>query len=175
VIERTDPDLAVDELTTLVQYLDYGRATLVRHVEGLTSQQLAATTASSDLTLAGLVKHLALVEDAWFVETFLGETIPAPWAGIDWGADPDWEFRTARDDSPDYLLGLYHAACDRARAVVAGAESLDALSVGLSRRDDTRGQRFSLRWIILHMIEETARHLGHADLIRQSIDGATDI
>ena len=108
-------------------------------------------------------------------ETFLGEPIPEPWTPIDWDADPEWEFRTALDDDPAYLLGLYDAACARARDIVAGAVSLDALSVGVSRRDETLGQPFSLRWIVLHMIEETARHLGHADLIRQAIDGATDL
>ena len=175
MIEPHEPDLAVGELATLQQYLDVGRATMLQMVDGLTKEQLAVTTASSDLTLAGLIKHLALVEDAWFVEEFLGGTIPQPWTDVDWDADPDWEFRTALDDEPDVLIGLYTAACERARAVVAGAASLDALSVGVSRREETMGQHFSLRWIVLHMIEETARHLGHADLIRQSIDGATDI
>lgn len=175
MIERHDPDLAVDELTTLTQYLDYQRATMVRLVDGLTPEQLRATVGGSDLTLAGLLKHLALVEDAWFVEDFLGETIPEPWTGIDWDADPDREFRTARDEPLDYLLGLYTAACDRARAIVDDADSLDALSVGVSRREETKGERYSLRWILLHMIEETARHLGHADLLRQAADGATAV
>ena len=175
MIERIDPELQVGERETLNQYLDYGRATLVKIVTGLTKEQLATTVGASDLTLAGLIKHLALVEDAWFVETFLGEPIPEPWTPIDWDADPEWEFRTALDDDPAYLLGLYDAACGRARGIVAGAVSLDALSVGVSRRDETLGQPFSLRWIVLHMIEETARHLGHADLIRQAIDGATDL
>ncbi|MFN8051861.1 MAG: DinB family protein [Acidimicrobiales bacterium] len=173
--DRHDPDLAVGELESLQQYLDYQRATMVRLTEGLTPEQWRIALAPSTLTLAGLVKHLALVEDAWFVDTFLGQGSPEPWTDVDWDADPDWEFRTALDDAPETLLALYATACDRARAAVAGAGSLDALSVGLSRRPETAGQQFSLRWILLHMIEETARHLGHADLIRQSIDGATDL
>lgn len=170
-----DPDLQVGEREMLSQYVEYGRATMVRLVSGLTREQLAVSVGSSDLTLAGLVKHLALVEDAWYVETFLGETIPQPWADIDWESDPDWEFRTAVEDDVETLVGLYDTACERARSITAEAASLDELSVGVSRREETRGQQFSLRWIILHMIEETARHLGHADLIRQSIDGATDL
>mgnify|MGYP000467509077 CR=1 FL=1 len=84
MIERIDPELQVGERETLNQYLDYGRATLVKIVTGLTKEQLATTVGASDLTLAGLIKHLALVEDAWFVETFLGEPIPEPWTPIDW-------------------------------------------------------------------------------------------
>ena len=148
---------------------------MVRLVEGLDRAQLATTVGPSDLTLAGLVKHLALVEDSWFVEDFLGETMPEPWTSVDWDSDPDWEFRTALDDEPEELLRLYTVACDRARAIVASASGLDTLSVGTSRRPETLGEQFSLRWILLHMIEETARHLGHADLLRQAADGATDI
>jgi uncharacterized damage-inducible protein DinB len=169
-MDRTDPDLRADERTTLAQYLDYHRATLVTKVEGLTQQQLATRLPSSSLTLGGLVKHMALVEDSWFQDDFLGLSLPAPFTDIDWDADPDWEFRTAADDSPEELLALYAAACERSRAVVAAADSLDALSVAESRRGEGH---FSLRWIIVHMIEETARHNGHADLIRESIDGVT--
>ena len=86
MIERIDPKLRVGERETLNQYLDYGRATVVKIVTGLTKEQLATTVGASDLTLAGLIKHLALVEDAWFVETFLGEPIPEPWTPIDWDA-----------------------------------------------------------------------------------------
>ena len=174
-MERIEPALQVGELETLCQFLDAQRAGMVRLVEGLSAGQLATTLPSSDLTLAGLLKHLALVEDSWWHEDFLGQALGEPWGSVDWDADPDWEFRTAVDDDPADLVALYAAACDRARQVVAGADGLDALSVGVSRREESRGQQYSLRWILLHLIEETARHLGHADLIRQSIDGATDL
>ncbi len=169
--DRVDPPLQTDELTMLVAFLDYHRATLEWKVEGLTDDQVhEAPLPSSALTLAGLVKHLALVEDCWFPDRFAGLGESEPWASAPFDEDPDWEFHTAVDDSVDDLLGLYRAACDRSRAVVAAAGSLDDLSVATSRGTD---EHFSLRWILLHMIEETARHNGHADLLREAIDGAT--
>ena len=162
---RVDPAFDADERTMLLAFLDYHRATLVWKASGLTQEQMARTLPSSSLTIAGLVKHMALVEDSWFTERFagLGEGI---WEGIDWDADRDWEFHTAVDDSPEELLALYAAACDRSRAVVAATESLDQRAV--AARDP-----ITLRWVLLHMIEETARHNGHIDLLREPIDGLT--
>lgn len=174
-MDRPEPDLRADERTSLCQFLDTQRAAMLRLVDGVPSDGVGATVGSSTLTLGGLLKHLALVEDAWFVETFVGEPLPEPWASIDWDSDPDWEFRTGARDDLAASTALYRSAVDRSRSITDAAPSLDALSVGTSRRDATRGERFSLRWILLHMIEETARHLGHADLIRQAVDGATDV
>jgi uncharacterized damage-inducible protein DinB len=169
-MERTDPDPGGDELTLLCQFLDYHRDTLVMKASGLDKQQLATRSGRSTLTLAGLVKHMALVESSWFHEVLLGRETPEPWNGVDWDADPDWEFHTAVDDEPEELLRLYATACERSRAAVAEVGDLDALSAKPSRRT---GERFNLRWIMLHMIEETARHNGHADLLRENIDGVT--
>jgi uncharacterized damage-inducible protein DinB len=168
-MELTDPDHAGDELTLLNQFLDFQRAVLYRKAEGLSAAQLAARLGPSDLTLGGLLKHGALVEDGWFQERLLGLPSREPWAGVDWDADPDWEFRTAQDDAPDDLLRMYREACDRSRAAVAEVGDLDAMA----KQPNRSGELFSLRWILIHMIEETARHAGHADLIRESIDGAT--
>lgn len=164
---RVDPAFGADERTMLGQYLDYHRATVMWKASNLTQEQMARTLPSSELTIAGLVKHLALVEDSWFTERFAGLGEVEPWAGVDWDADRDWEFHTAVDDPPEDLLALYAAACARSRAVVAAAESLDERSVAPSRT----GDHFTLRWILLHMIEETARHNGHIDLLREPIDG----
>ena len=169
-MERTDPDLRADERTMLVQFLDFHRATLISRIEGLTIEQLSVTRPPSELTLAGLIKHLALVEDTWFVERMAGRPAPEPWLSAPFDDDEDWDFHSAVDDTPEELLALYRAACDRSRAVVAEHDDLDALSVVPSRSDEGL---FSLRWILLHMIEETARHNGHADLLRESIDGLT--
>jgi uncharacterized damage-inducible protein DinB len=167
---RRDPDTAGDERTLLTQFLDYHRATLLMKVEGLDRDQMNTTTAASTLTLAALLKHLAVVEDGWLRVTLLGEE-PAPWwRHVDEDADPDWDFRTAADDDPANLIALYERACERSREAVASVAALDAVSAGRSRRT---GERFSLRWILLHMIEETARHNGHADLLREAIDGVT--
>ena len=169
-MDRIDPDPTGDERTLLSQFLDYHRTTLTQKASGLDRQQFATRLGRSTLTLAGLVKHAALVEDSWFGEVLLGGEPREPWAGIDWDADPDWEFRTALDEDPEDLLALYAAACERSRAAVAQVGDLDTLAVKPSRRT---GRPFNLRWIMLHMIEETARHNGHADLLRENIDGAT--
>jgi uncharacterized damage-inducible protein DinB len=169
-MERTDPVTdGTDERAMLAQYLDYHRATLVQKASGLTQEQLAARPVpTSELTLAGLLKHLALVEDDWFQRVMLGGPLPEPWHSAPWDDDRDWEFHTAVTDDPAYLFGLYEAACERSRQAVAAVGDLDALGAVTSRR----GERFTLRWVILHMIEETARHNGHADMLREAVDGA---
>jgi uncharacterized damage-inducible protein DinB len=172
-MQRIDPDGSADELTLLSQFLDYHRATLVQKVSGLDREQLATRVGASELTLAGLVKHLSLVEDTWFTRRLAGRPDPEPWASAPWDDDRDWEFHSAVDDEPADLLALYAAACDRSRAVtaeVAAAGGLDTLSVRPAGSD---GRHVSLRWILLHLLEETARHNGHADLLRESIDGTT--
>lgn len=152
----------------LGQYLDYQRQTVLAKTDGLTLQQLARKHPPSELTLAGLLYHLALVEENWMEVRFSGLAERQPWAGVDWDTDPDWEFRTACDVPPDELRMRYRNACERSRKVVVAAAGLDQMSVGLLRD----GQQFSLRWVLLHLIEETARHAGHADLLREAADGA---
>jgi uncharacterized damage-inducible protein DinB len=174
----TDEELAVidpevtptgDEFALLSGFLDFYRAVIVRKAQGLTREQLAVSLGPSELTIGGLIKHLAWVEDLWFRRRLLGHEFGEPWASADFDADPDWEFHSAADDELAELLRLYDEACARSRAAVAEVGDLDVVS----RIPNRRGKLFSLRWILLHMIEETARHAGHADLIRESIDGAT--
>jgi uncharacterized damage-inducible protein DinB len=167
---RIDPPLAADEPTMLAAFLDYHRDTLLEKVAGLDRSQLGQTTAASALTLAGLLKHMALVEDHWFNDTFLGRAPVEPWASAPWDDDRDWEFHSALDDEPETLTDLYSAACARSRAALAQADSLDDESVRTRRGT---GTAFTLRWIMVHMIEETARHNGHGDLLREAIDGTT--
>src|SRR5262249_24092387 len=100
---------------------------------------------------------------------FLGMPLPEPWDKVDWDADPDCEFRTALTLDGDDIRQRYRDACERSRAAIAKAASLDQPSkVPLKN-----GKPFTLRWVLLHLIEETARHAGHADLLREAIDGAT--
>jgi len=170
---RTDPPLQGDEATTLRAFLDYHRDTLRWKVDGLTQEQLAQTLAPSTLTLGGLVKHLALVESHWFEVVLAGGTLVPPFDTVDWEAAPDWEFDTAADDTPEQLMALFDDAVARADLSIDEAVAragLDAESVRATRKGD---RHFSLRWILLHMLEEYARHNGHADLLRESIDGAT--
>jgi uncharacterized damage-inducible protein DinB len=168
---RIEPGFYEDERTMLAAYLEYHRGTLVWKASGLTQAQLAQQPLpSSSLSIGGLVKHMALVEDSWFTDDFAGLGEPEPWASVDWEADRDWEFHTAADDTPEQLFAQYAESCARSRAVYAAAESLDQRSVATSRDSD---DHFTLRWIVLHMIEETARHNGHVDLLREAIDGLT--
>jgi uncharacterized damage-inducible protein DinB len=166
---RTDPPETGPELDQLTSYLDLQRATMLWKTEGLTREQLAQPHPPSTLTLGGLLNHLALVEDSWFRVRFAGLPDDELWAGVDWDADPDFEFRTAAELEPEELRRRYEQACAWSREVVAAATSLDQLSVEPRRN----GAHFDLRWVLLHLIEETARHAGHADLLREAIDGAT--
>jgi uncharacterized damage-inducible protein DinB len=165
---RVDPVPDADEATQLFGFLDYHRATLLIKTDGLDADQLARAHAPSTMTLGGLLKHLALVEDNWFSVFLHGHDPAEPWAGVDWDADNDWEWHTAADDDPDELRALYTDTVDRARGLVQGLP-LDHLSVRRLRHEDRPA---NLRWIVLHMIEEYARHNGHADLLRESIDGS---
>lgn len=169
-MSRVEPALRTDERTTLAEFLDYQRATFLMKVDGLDKEQLARRIPPSSLTLAGLMKHLALVEDSWMHHRMLGEDEPEPWASAPFDDNRDWEHDSAVDDDPAYLRSLYVDACDRSRAALARFETLDSESTG---RDRHTGEHFSLRWILVHLIEETARHNGHADLLRESIDGCT--
>jgi uncharacterized damage-inducible protein DinB len=169
---RPEPPLAADEAATLLGFLDYQRATLAWKCAGLGAEALAARTAASTMTLGGLLKHMALVEDAWFSRSLFGREYSGPWAGVDWKLDPDWEWRTAAEDTPEQLRALWQDAVAQARAGTA-----EALADGGLDRPAARafadGSRPSLRWILCHMIEEYARHNGHADLLREAIDGQT--
>jgi uncharacterized damage-inducible protein DinB len=164
---RPEPPESGPELQALTGFLDWQRETILLKTDGLTREQLAATLPPSSLTLAGLVNHLARVEDSWFRDRFAGLSRDELWAGHDREADPDWDFRTATELDPDELRARYREACARSRDVVAATGSLDQLSVRTSRT----GNHWDLRWVLIHMIEETARHAGHADLLREAIDG----
>jgi uncharacterized damage-inducible protein DinB len=164
---RIDPEPEGSEFTLMVQYLDYQRETVLAKTEGLTQAQMVENHPPSALTLAGLLYHLALVEESWMEVRFGGLPEREPWGDVDWEADPDWEFRTAEGVAPEELRDRYRAACERSRRVVSAASGLDQLSAQTMRD----GRHFSLRWVMLHLIEETARHAGHADTLREAIDG----
>jgi hypothetical protein len=122
------------------------------------------TLGPSTLTLAGLVKHMALVEDHHFTLQF-GATMPEPWASVDWDAEPEYPWASASGDSPDELRALWEASVVRSREVVGRAD-LDQLAKYCEWDEHP-----NLRRVVVDMVEEYARHTGHADLIRESIDG----
>jgi uncharacterized damage-inducible protein DinB len=161
---RTDPPFVAPEPEMLAAWLDFHRATLAIKCEGLSAEQLRARAVRpSTLTLLGLVRHMTEVERNWFRRVLTGEDCPPLYYS---DADPDGDFDRVDDADPAEMLAAWRAECDRARSL-AGKESLDAIAA-LPRRE----QPVSLRWILVHMIEEYARHNGHADLLRQRIDGS---
>lgn len=161
-IERRRPDEAADERATLVQRLDFLRASAVLKAVGLTDEQaFSRPVPASELTIAGLVKHLSCTERWWFTIDFAGLDVPWPWPED----DPHGCFPIRDGDTFDAIIDDYVIECERSRASIDGA-SLDAMAQG----DE---MRFNLRYALTHMIEETARHCGHLDLLRESIDGAT--
>ena len=170
VTKRPDIPQVADELTTLTAFLEWMRATLRMKAGDLDADQLQQRLAPSTMTLGGLVTHLAWVESWWFVEIFLGERPAEPWASFDWKADGDAEWRVAASMRPDEIWAVWDREVARARQVLEDAGGLDAIAVGHRKRKP--GEPLSMRWIVVHMIEEYARHLGHADLIRESIDGS---
>jgi uncharacterized damage-inducible protein DinB len=169
---RPEPPVAGSEIETLVGFLDYQRATLAWKCRGLDAVGLRARVGVSAMTLGGLLKHMALVEDNWFSRSLYANERQPLWDAVDWKADPDWEWRTAAEDTPEELFALWEAAVARSRALAAEALA-DGGMDRPARRTWPDGRAPSLRWIFAHMIEEYARHNGHADLLRESVDGST--
>jgi uncharacterized damage-inducible protein DinB len=169
---RPEPPLAADETGTLLGFLDYQRATFAWKCGGLDGAGLQAKIAVSPMTLGGMLKHLAYVEDWWF-SRFLHDRDPEPpWDAVDWKADQDWDWHSAAADTPEQLRALWQDAVVRSRSMTAEALADGGMGI-LARRAWPDGRAPSLRWIVCHMIEEYARHNGHADLIRESVDGLT--
>ena len=164
--------MAGDETATLLGSLERQRATFAWKSGGLDAAGLRATAGTSSMTLGGLVKHLALVEDDYFSRRLLGRDLGPPWSTVDWDADPNWEWHTAADDSPEQLYKLWESAVARSRAAVAEALTGGGLEQ-MARFSWPDGRSPSLRRILIDLIEEYARHVGHADLIRESVDGLT--
>jgi uncharacterized damage-inducible protein DinB len=169
---RPEPPEAGDETDTLLGFLEYQRATFAWKCAGLDAVGLGATVGASSMTLGGMLKHLALVEDSWCSERLRGRAPVPQWDAVDWDADPDWEWHSAAKDTPEQLVALWQEAVARSRAGVTEALADGGLDQR-ARQPSPRGFAPSLRWIVCHMIEEYARHNGHADLIRESVDGLT--
>lgn len=166
------PAVAVDERTSLDQFLDYFRSVFVRKADGLTDEQARIRVEPSTMDMLGLVRHMAVVEQGWFAQAFLGSDEPTHWEDPD-DHDSDWH-HTSTDTLADARATLL-AEIEKSRAAAASAPTLDqltAIDVGPPDNPARYGKR-SLRWVMIHMIEEYARHCGHADLIRERIDGVT--
>jgi hypothetical protein len=169
---RPGPPIAGDEPATLVGSLERQRATLAWKCGGLDAAGLRARLAPSSVTLGGLVKHMALVEDAHFSRLLLDREPGPPWDSVDLESDPDWEWRSAAEDTPEQLEALWQGAVARSRSLVSEALAEGGLD-HLGRYTTPAGDSPNLRRILIDLIEEYARHVGHADLIRESVDGLT--
>ena len=169
---RPEPPIAAGEAATLLGFLDYQRATLEWKCAGLKADGLTAKTAASTLTLGGLLKHMTYVEDSWFSHSLHGQDRQPPWNTVDWNEHPDWDFHSAASDTATDLRARWQDAVVRSRCLVAEALADGGLD-SRARRAWPDGQAPSLRWILCHMIEEYARHNGHADLLRESVDRST--
>jgi Protein of unknown function (DUF664) len=162
---RQDPPLVADERTMLEAWLDFHRATLIWKCDGLSPEQLREPAVPpSALTLIGLMRHMTEVERGWFQEVFAGETLSDLYATAE---DPDGDFNRVDELGPAEVLERFGSECDRSRKISAQAGSLEDIAA-----DKRHGKDFSLRWILVHMVEEYARHNGHADLLRERIDGS---
>ncbi|MEU6477127.1 DinB family protein [Streptomyces sp. NPDC047017] len=165
--ERREPAQNADERAMLEGWLDYHRQTLAWKCEGLTDAQLrTASVQPSELTLMGLVRHMAEVERIWFRQVLAGEDAGPLYFSDE---DPDGEFHLTEADTWAEAYATWRAEIETGRRNTAGL-GLDDLSKGLDKSGE---EPFSLRWIYTHMIEEYARHNGHADLVRERVDGAT--
>ncbi|RPE43905.1 uncharacterized protein DUF664 [Streptomyces sp. Ag109_O5-1] len=165
---RTDTPPAWDERTQLTTFLDYVRDTARAKCEGVSAEDArrAPLPGSPLMTISGLINHLRWVEYYWFQVVFLGEEDQGPWTE----EDPDREMRIAVDFPLEQLLAEYEEQSARYRELVASA-GLDAEA----RTPIRDGRRPDLRWILLHLTEETARHNGHLDIIREIVDGRTGV
>jgi hypothetical protein len=164
-----EPPLSGTEVEHLLASLDRLRATFHWKTRGLDAAGLAFRFPSSSLTLGGLVKHLARVEAEIFLDKFRGEALPEPWASAPWDVDPDWDFNSAHDDSPDSLYSLWTEATSRSREIVR--EALTTADLDQPSSIGWNGEMASLRRLLFDLVEEYGRHTGHADLLREAVDG----
>jgi uncharacterized damage-inducible protein DinB len=169
-----DPQPAGDERATLTEFLDYYRAVLLRKIDGVPEENARrAAVEPSDLNLLGLLRHLADVERTWFRRVFAGEQAEPLFAGVSHSdGDRDGDLHPGPADTVAAALALWQQEVEHSRSVV-GAAALDDLAAVAGTRDGQPFGPVNLRWILVHMIEEYARHCGHADLLRERTDGVT--
>jgi hypothetical protein len=165
-VERAIPPFEAAERQMLAAWLDLQRTTLAMKCDGLSDEQLREMAVPpSSLSLLGLVRHMAEVERNWFRPLLAGEDMGGIWASGP-ELDPDVAFDEVGTADVAAAFAAWRAECDHARELADAAESLDVTGL-------RGGLRFSLRWVMVHLIEEYARHNGHADLLRERIDGTT--
>lgn len=161
---RTNPPYRGTETETLLGFLQFLRETVVLKCSGLSEEQMRATPTVSSMTLLGMVKHLTIVERYWFQGVFLDADVDLPWSE----EDPNGDWRTNDGDTTEAALAAYVDQCSQSDQIV-NSYDMDELAKWATSDEERR----SLRWIVTHLIEETGRHCGHADILREALDGVT--
>ncbi|SHN28508.1 DinB family protein [Cryptosporangium aurantiacum] len=157
--DRRTPFIVGDESATLLAFLAYLRQAIIRKIEDLSESEARRSVVPSGTSLAGLVKHLTVAERYWFRHVWAGDP------GVEWDRH-SWD--VADDVTVDQLIDDYREAWKESDRLIEAAPDLDAPCA-----EEYRSHRLSLRWVLVHMIEETSRHAGHADITRELIDGST--
>jgi len=161
---RTDPPKSAPATEMVGAFLDFQRETILWKASDLTLEQLAWAYEPSTMSLLGMIKHLAYVERYWFQEILAGESVEYPWTD----EDPDADWRIETDEDADAIRALYWREIERSKEITASMSWDEVAKGGEGDRGGT-----TLGWVLTHMVEETARHVGHADLIRERLDGGT--
>jgi len=165
-VERPEPPFLAAERASLDAWLEFHRATVLQKIEGLDPEQLCRRSVPpSTLSPLGIVRHLGVVEDYWLHEVLLGEEQPDPYCTPE---NPDGDLLDGTPATAETDLAAYHERIAAARAAQASWTDLDGPA-----RGSLGGRELNLRWILTHLIEEYARHVGHLDLLREAIDGRT--
>src|SRR5262245_31236647 len=167
-----EPPLAGTDTTQILGALDRMRWTFRWKSAGLDAEGLNTRIGASTLTLGGLLKHLAVTEDYMTTVKLSGGPMDEHWADNGWDGDDDWEFHSAADDSPEQLYATYDGAVARSRARIEAAIAEHGLDMAIAAHDD-EGRHANLRRLVCDLVEEYGRHTGHADLIREAVDGRT--
>jgi len=165
-----EPDPTAGEAEVLLFALERSRAQFAWKCGGLDGAGLSTALPPSAMTLGGLLKHLALIEDYHTTRDLTGQPMGPPWRTADFDADPDWEWHSAAGDSPESLYRLWRGAVERSRAAWAGALAGGGLGQPAKHVPESGAPR-SLRLVLVDLHDEYARHVGHADLLREAVDG----
>lgn len=170
-LEFTDPPLLEDEKTTLIGFLLYQQSVFLKKLKTeeddfLPDAQLTQSLPPSSLTLKSLIAHLWYVEDYWREEKILGRPRPEPWASLNFSTDPDADFHWAKQQTSHSLVAGLLASCQKTRDLLA------QLDLNAPINSTFEGEKINNRWVATHLLEEWARHLGHADFLREAIDGS---